>query len=74
MVYAVKKVTQYKCEICGTLYADESECAKCESQHKIPSSIVRVDHRGKGICNGGYPPYILVSFRDGSERKYKREG
>lgn len=29
----MKKVTQYKCEICGTLYAQESDCKACEKQH-----------------------------------------
>lgn len=73
MVRTVKKVTQYKCEICGTLYSVESECTKCEIQHRIPQSIVRADHRAMGIVPA-YPHSIIVKFDDGSERKYKREG
>lgn len=69
----MKKVTQYKCEICGTLYAQESDCKACEKQHKVPIEVVRADHRAAKLCPC-YPPYILVRFTDGSERKYKREG
>lgn len=69
----MKKVTQYKCELCGTLYADQTDCEACEKQRKVPCGITRVDHRAKKLCPG-YPPYILVRFEDGSERKYKREG
>lgn len=69
----MKKVTQYKCEICGTMYAVESDCTRCEKQHRIPVSIVKADHRAHKLVPG-YPPYILVKFNDGSERRYKREG
>lgn len=69
----MKKITQYKCEICGTLYADENDCKACERQHKIPLNVVSAIHRAQKLCPG-YPPYIIVRFDDGSERKYKREG
>ena len=69
----MKKVTQYKCEFCGTLYAQESDCKACEKQHKVPVEIVRADFRAMKLCPG-YPPYVLLRFSDGSERKYKREG
>lgn len=54
----MKSVTQYKCDVCGTLYADKGACADCEKQHKIPAEIVRADHRAKGVC-AGYPPHII---------------
>ena len=38
----------------------------------MPVEVVRADHRAAKLCPG-YPPYILVKFTDGSERKYKRE-
>ena len=69
----MKSVTQYKCDVCGTLYADKGACADCEKQHRIPAEIVRADHRAKGVY-ACYPPHIIVRFDDGSERKYKREG
>lgn len=69
----MKSVTQYKCEVCGTLYADKNDCMECEKQHKIPCHIVKSDHRAMKLCPK-YPPYIIVRFEDGSERKYKREG
>ncbi len=65
----MKSVTQYKCDVCGTLYADKGACAACEKQHRIPAEIVRAE--GVYAC---YPPHIIVRFDDGSERKYKREG
>lgn len=46
----MKEVKQYKCEYCGTLYADKSECAACEKQHAVPCKIVAVHHRAKGVC------------------------
>lgn len=69
----MKEITQYKCEICGTLYAEKTECEKCEKQHKIPNSIVKADFRA-AKSYPGYPPYIIVKFNDGSEKKYRREG
>lgn len=35
----MKEVKQYKCEYCGTLYADKSECAACEKQHTTPEEM-----------------------------------
>lgn len=69
----MKAVTQYKCEVCGTLYAVKENCIACERQHKIPCEIVGAHHRAKDVC-AGYPPHITVRFADGSERKYKLEG
>lgn len=66
----MKKVTQYKCEICGTLYSEETVCTECESQHKIPVSIVKAHHRAKGI-KPKYPQFITIKFNDESEREYR---
>ena len=65
----MKEVKQYKCEYCGTLYADKSECAACEKQHAVPCKIVAVHHRAKGVC-AVYPPRIDVGFSDGSVQHY----
>lgn len=67
------EVTKYKCDLCGTLYTSKLACDECEKQHQIPDKIVRADHRAMKSVPG-YPPYIYVKFKDGSERKYKREG
>ena len=40
----MKKVTQYKCELCGTLYADQTDCEACEKQHKVPCGIIKILH------------------------------
>lgn len=65
----MKEVKQYKCEYCGTLYADKSECAACEKQHTVPCKIVAVHHRAKCVC-AVYPPRIDVGFSDGSVQHY----
>ena len=67
----MKEVKQHKCEYCGTLYADKSECAACEKQHAVPCKIVAVHHRAKGVC-AVYPPRIDVGFSDGSVQHYER--
>lgn len=68
----MKPIMQYKCEVCGTLYADKDKCMECEKQHQIPCKIVAAQHRPKGV-SAIYPPHITVSFSDGSERSYKLE-
>lgn len=69
----MKEVKQYKCEVCGTLYADKGECAACEKQHCIPSGIERAFHRPKGVC-AKYPPKIHVRFSDGTIHEYEKRG
>lgn len=54
----MKEVKQYKCDHCGALYANKSECEVCEGQHAIPRKIVEVLHIVKGV----YPTRIDVEL------------
>lgn len=52
----------YKCDICGTTYADRYECLGCENRHK---KIKRIGHKfyvSKEKDVYGFPTSIEVEF------------
>ena len=63
----MKEVKQYKCDHCGALYANKSECEVCKVQHAIPRKIVEVLHIVKGV----YTQRIDVEFDNGAFRSYE---
>ena len=69
----MKELTQYQCEICGTLYADATHCQECEDAHVEVSSLYgyRYVPVNQGP-NSKYPVSITVQMRDGSLIVYKR--
>lgn len=40
----MKEVKSYKCDFCGTVYATESECKKCEEYHCKPIKITNMKY------------------------------
>ena len=66
----MKEVKHYKCEVCGTLYANEKECDACEKQHRMPVEIKSAKHLPKKV-SAKYPTQINIKFDDGSTRTYK---
>lgn len=67
----MKKVEQFKCDYCGTLYKDRSECAKCEDQHVTAVEIV-VQRHFPAKVHAKYPPRIDVKMSDGTVSVYER--
>ena len=55
----MKKVEQFKCDFCGTLYASKEACFECESQHVVAFDIVSHRHMPKHV-SAKYPPRIEV--------------
>ena len=70
----MKEIKQYKCEQCGTLYADKDRALQCEKGHKSATKIVSV-HYLPHIYNStgctSYPNKILVEFNDGTTKEYR---
>lgn len=67
----MKVITQYKCSVCGTVYADKKKCEACESGHKVPVKIVNRKYQAIGINGSGFPDKITVATKDGTEAMYK---
>lgn len=65
----MKEIKQYKCEVCGAVYADKSTCEECEKQHRVPAEIERAYHLPM-YASVKYPTKIIVKFDDGSTRTY----
>ena len=66
----MKEIKQYKCEHCGTIYADKDRALECEKGHKSATKIVSV-HYAPYIHNTSYPDKTLVEFNDGTTKEYK---
>ena len=67
----MKRVEQFKCDYCGTLYKDKSECAKCEDQHVAAVEIVAQHHLPAKV-SAKYPQRIDVKMADGTGYVYER--
>ena len=67
----MKKIEQYKCKICGAVYASKQDCAACEKQHVKAHHIVKQFHRQMNVC-AKYPHTITVAMEDGSIIEYKK--
>ena len=67
----MKRVEQFKCDYCCTLYKDKSECVKCENQHVTAVEIVAQHHLPAKV-SAKYPPRINVKMSDGTVSVYER--
>lgn len=67
----MKLLNQYKCEICGTVYADKAKCEECEAGHKKVKKITSKTYRSININKTGFPDKITVASEDGKEALYK---
>ena len=68
----MKEIKQYKCEHCGTIYADKDRALQCEKNHKFIVKNVSVHYLPYASDNTGYPNKILVEFENGEKKEYKR--
>ena len=69
----MKKLALYVCEVCGTHYSDQMECAKCEKQHKQNLSVDGMRYLPYAQDKTGMPVTITVTNgEDGKSYTYKR--
>lgn len=66
----MKRLQQYQCECCGTVYSDKTMAMKCEAFHKMATNVSGQKHYSMGMGNP-YPQKLLISFRDGSACRYE---
>lgn len=67
----MRVIEQYKCGICGTVYADKAKCLKCEAGHKIPTKIKQKKYLPIGVNATGWPETIDVATKEGNMARYK---
>ena len=72
----MKEVKSYKCDFCGTVYATESECKKCEEYHCKPIKITNMKYNKthKYDSYNCYPDSITVIMSDGAVVEFSRNG
>lgn len=68
----MKTIEKYKCEVCGTEYAERKNAVDCEVNHKTPKKIERAIYQPKNLNHTGYPIKIDVLMSDGEVLTYKR--
>lgn len=67
----MKRIEQFKCDCCGTLYSDKSECVKCESQHVKCARIEHEYHLPYKV-SAKYPQKVRIVMSDGTVQLYER--
>lgn len=72
----MKEVKSYKCEYCGTVYATESECKKCEDYHckLVKISNIKYTKSYKYDIYNRYPDSITVTMSDDAVVEFSRNG
>lgn len=66
----MRKLEQFQCDICGTVYKTEGDCNRCEKGHNIPIKII--GYKFNAIRNNGeYPKEISIEMSDGTIRSVK---
>ena len=64
-------IDSFRCDLCGTVYATEEECQKCEAFHVLPEGIQQVAFRSYIGQRIGVPDFMIVAMKDGSLQEYK---
>ena len=69
----MRQVTQYQCEICGTMYNDTEMCEVCEASHVGVDSVqsYRYIPVNQG-ANSKYPVSVTIQMEDGTTATFKR--
>lgn len=66
--------TTYRCEVCGTVYANRHECTACENYHaKLPNNappVVSAHYLSKNAAGLPYPVRMVMRFADGRRAIY----
>ena len=70
----MKKIVQYKCEICGLTYFTEIEAINCEAKHGTPREIIKQNYKYTDMIYG-YPRFINIKMSNGKlcEYAYSKE-
>lgn len=68
----MKQITKYRCEICGTEYADFKAAEECEKGHKVIKKIQSARYQPRSMNGKGYPVSMDVLMSDGQIVTYKR--
>lgn len=66
----------YKCEVCGTTYADKNMCRECETFHlRLPAGAERIvtdtKYLAKNNAHKPYPQRLTIQFADGHKALYE---
>ena len=69
----MRQVTQYQCEICGTMYNDVDKCEACENGHVAVNQVqsYRYIPINQG-ANSKYPVSVTILMEDGTTATFKR--
>jgi len=70
-VKALKEITRYECEVCGTDYNAPDEAQKCEGSHP---KVKEVRYKYGYEMMNAYPHGIEVEFENGTTVFYKECG
>lgn len=69
----MKELTQYQCEVCGTLYADQTKCEECEAFHESVIGVERYNYHAMGMGpESKYPYTVVLRMADGKLLTFKR--
>ena len=68
----MQEIKRYRCDCCGTEYANRENAKACEKNHKRPTLFVAARYISKGQNDSGYPVTITVRMSDGTLQTYKR--
>lgn len=68
----MKKLEQFQCEFCKTIYNDRLTTANCENSHKKVVSVKKAWYRSFTEDRKGYPLKLEITMSDGETIIYKR--
>lgn len=64
----MKELRLFQCEVCGTIYNNETERSACENFHVQPANIASCFFKSKNNCGAQYPyPYEIKCTMDNGE-------
>ena len=65
------ELSNFRCDICGTVYADADQCKLCESYHKKLTQIKYLRYLPVVKSDNPYPEYIYLEAEDGRTAVYQ---
>ena len=68
----MKRLSQFQCEVCHTIYNNAKDAKLCEENHKTVAVVVRTKNQPRTIDASGYPQSIEVMMSDGKFIVYHR--
>lgn len=68
----MKKLEQFQCELCRTVYNDNLTAENCEKNHKKAVEVKKAWYRPFTEDRSGYPLKIEVTMSNGETIIYKR--